>query len=285
MGANDLAGRGKHLRSLKEGVEMARNITFVMQPETEFASLGALAKSLEDIRKLIRLVDYAATRRREGRLWRVEEIRSTAPTITLTPPPGEADAIDILARGLHSVAEEDADNPPGHFSEDALGQLVKMRRLFRGRERLSRVPVFVEGDDSEQMQIATIRRDTPKKVERILGGGYTELAILEGTLEVINLHGSPSFTIWEKVSGVPVRCNFPNTQDWKHRVRDLLEVPVQIEGQVKYFGNGIPRSVSRIAGLVDAIPDSYLPQVGFGSLPDITGTYGTIEYIREIRGG
>ena len=68
---------------------MAQNITFVLQPVADFVTLGVMAKAIEDIRKLMRYVDYAATRRKAGRLWQVESIHSTAPTVTLVPPPGE----------------------------------------------------------------------------------------------------------------------------------------------------------------------------------------------------
>ena len=264
---------------------MARTITFVLQPETDFASFGALVKSIDDIRKLVRHVDYSATRRKTGRLWRVEKIQSTAPTVTLVPPPGETDAVDIIATGLNLVAEVGTTSPPDYFSEAALEHLSKMSRLFKGRERLNRVSVFVNGEVTDGEAVATIRRDIPERVEPILRSGYSERGFLEGTLEVINVHGPPTFTIWEQVSGVPVRCSFPNDQSWKQRVRDLLEKPILVEGQVNYFGNGIPRSVSRIENMLDTTPDPSLPEAGYGSIPDMTKDMDTIEYLRTIRGG
>ena len=264
---------------------MAENITFVLQPETDFASLGAVAKSLEDIHKLLRHVDYSATRHKGGRLWRVEKISSTDPTLTLVPPPGETDSIEVIATGLNQVTESSTTSPPSHFSEDALKHLSKMSRLFKGRNRLSRVSVFVSNSDFERKHIATIRNDIHTKVARILRSGYSELGSLEGTLEVINLHGSPTFTIWEQISGMPVRCTFPNDQSWKRRVRDLLEQPVLIEGQVNYFGNGLPRSISSIRDVIEVTPDPNLPRADYGSIPDMTGETDTIEYLRTVRGG
>ena len=264
---------------------MARNIKFVLQSEANFASLGALAKSIQDIRKLIQYVDFSATRRKGGRLWQVQKIESTAPTITLIPPPGEMDAVDIIADGLHAVTETDTLSPPEYFSEDALKHLSQMRRLFHGKERLSRVPIYVDDDASLSTLVATIRSDIPEKVNPILRGGYTEPGTLEGNLEVINLHRIPTFTIWEQISGVPVRCTFPNDWNWKQRIRDLLEKPVQVEGQVQYFSNGLPRSITRIEKVVDVTPDPSLPQATYGAIPDITGDLDTMEYLRKMRGG
>ena len=262
---------------------MAHNITFVLQPETDFASLGAVARSIEDIRRLMRHVDYAATRRKSGRLWQVGKIHSTAPMVTPVPPPGETDAIDIIAAGLNLVTEVGTKTPPGHFSEAALQHLSKMGRLFKGRERLNRVSVFVGDEVFGRNPVATIRSDIPKKVELILRSGYSETGFLEGTLEGINLHGPPMFTIWEQISGVPVRCAFPNDQEWKERIRDLLEKPVLIKGQVNYFGNGLPRSISRIEDVLDVSPDPSLPQAAYRSIPDMTGDMDTIEYQRWSR--
>ena len=202
---------------------MAQNITFVLQPVTDFATLGVMAKAIEDIRKLMRYVDYAATRRKAGRLWQVESIHSTAPTVTLVPPPGEAEAVDIIANGLNLVTEVGTHSPPGHFSEDALQHLSKMGRLFKGRERLSRMSVLVGNGASNGTCVSTIRGDIPERIEPILRSGYSEIGFLEGTLEVINLHGAPAFTIWEQISGMPVRCSFPNEQGWKIQIRELLE--------------------------------------------------------------
>ena len=264
---------------------MAKSITFVLQPEGDFASFGAVVKSIENIYRLLRFVDYSATRRKAGRLWEIERIQSTAPTVTLVPPPGEADAVDVIAGGLHLVTMVGTNFPPSHFSEDALQQLSKMSRLFKGRERLSTVSVYVDNDVVDRIPVATIRRDISSKVKPILGSGYSETGFLEGTLEAINLHGSPTFTIWEQITGVPVRCVFPNDEGWKRQVQSLLEKPILIGGQVNYFGNGLPRSVSRIENLADVTPDSSLPLEAYGSIPDLTGGMDTIEYLRTIRGG
>ena len=160
------------------------SITFVLQPETDFATLSTLAKSIEDIRRLIRHVDYAATRLRKGRQWQVLEIRTTAPTITLQPPPGEEEAVKIIANGLNLVADVGTIVPPVYFSEDALIDLKGMSRLFRGRERLRRIEVSITngkiptGTLAPSVPIATIRDDIPEKVEPILRSGYSELGSL-----------------------------------------------------------------------------------------------------------
>ena len=146
---------------------------------------------------------------------------------------GETDAVDIIATGLNLVTEVGTISPPNHFSEGALEHLSKMSRLFKGRERLNRVSVFVDDEVFAGAPVATIQKDIPTRVEPILRSGYSEQGFLEGTLEVINVHGPPTFTIWEQISGASVRCAFPNDQDWKQRVLRLLEKPVLDSRQVE----------------------------------------------------
>lgn len=260
------------------------SITFILQPETDFASFATLAKAIDDIRRFIRHVDYAATRLKNGRQWQVLELRSTAPTITLKPPPGEDAAIEIIAHGLNLVTEVGTIVPPNYFSEDALEDLSRMSHLFKGRDRLRRVAVSIDGQ-VDRAPIATIRDDIPQKVAPILRSGYSESSSIEGTLEVVNVHGNPTFTIWEQLSGVPVRCSFPNESLWKRRVKDLLEKPVLVIGKINYFRNGIPRSVTHLEEIIDVTPDPSLPKAGFGTIPDLTGDMSTIDYLRSMRGG
>ena len=107
---------------------------------------------------------------------------------------------------------------------------------------------------------------------------------LEGTLEVINLHGTPSFKIWDRVSNAPVHCFFPNTPDWKGRVKENLERRVAVTGTIRYFINGIPRTVTDILELQDITPDPSLPRAEFGSIPDEDASHSPVEFLRSIRG-
>ncbi|MCH8109095.1 MAG: hypothetical protein IIB15_03105 [Chloroflexi bacterium] len=258
---------------------MAESLTFVIQPETQEASIDLFFKSLESIRKLLHDVDYAIHRERTGRRWIISRLGSSAPSLTVQPLLGDKETVDIIASGIRAVTNG-TDQPPQYFTEEALQDLIDMRRLFTGRDRAS----FIRVSANEE-EIATIRHDISTKAGRILTAGYKNLGSLEGTLEVINLHGTPSFKIWDRVSNAPVRCFFPNTPDWKGRVKENLERRVAVTGTIRYFINGIPRTVTDILELQDITPDPSLPRAEFGSIPDEEASHNPVEFLHSIRGG
>lgn len=121
------------------GFGMPDQLTFVIDPTDEFSSLDLLVKSLEDIKRLLRDVDYAIYGRgsRHEQEWMVTSIRSSAPTITLAPQPERQQSVEIVGMGLKSITGG-IDYPPEHFTETSLDDLKKMRRLFQGRGRARR---------------------------------------------------------------------------------------------------------------------------------------------------
>ena len=257
---------------------MSDNLTFVIQPETQEASIDLFFKSLEDIRKLLRDVDYAIHRERTGRRWVINRLSSSAPTVTVRPLLDDEETVNIIASGIRAVTNG-TDRPPQYFTEEVLQDLKHMRRLFTGRDKAKSIIVLANGHET-----ATIRQDISDKAGRILTAGYRNLGSLEGTLEVINLHVSPTFTIWDRVSNTPVRCSFPNTSDWKERIKEYLERRVAVTGTIRYFINGVPRSVADILDVQDVTPDPSLPRAEFGSIPDDGASLDPVEFLDSIRG-
>ena len=57
---------------------MEDGLTFRINPEAESASIGLFAKSMEDIDKLLRHVDYAMHGSKHGNKWEIRGLRSSA---------------------------------------------------------------------------------------------------------------------------------------------------------------------------------------------------------------
>lgn len=265
---------------------MADDLTFVINPEYETASFGLLLKSLEDIRRLLRDVDQAIYGPKSAHDWAVRKLTSSAPTITVNPELNgqeaheTTEAPEAVGVGLRAVTTG-TDQPPRYFSEQALMDLGKMKRLFTGRSKARSIAVFVNGH-----QMATIQPDISAKVNRILTAGYQNKGSLQGTLEAINVHGAPTVTIWDRVSRSPVRCSIPRTPEWISHVKGLLEKRVTVTGEIHYFINGTPRSVHTVTEIEDATPDMDLPKAGFGSIPDLqVRESGAAQWLNTIREG
>ncbi len=258
---------------------MEDDLTFTIYPETELASVDLLRKSLEDISRLVKQVDRDIYGPKSKRQWYVCEIRSNAPTITMRPDPEGQKAVGSVVAGLRSVTEG-TDRSASHFSEQALLDLRKMKRLFSGIDRAKSIAVSVGG-----RQTATIGIDIGDKVDSILAAGYHNLGSLEGTLEVINVRRAPTITVRDRVYGSPVRCRIPGEAAWIDRVKGLLEKRVMVAGYIHYFANGVPRSVTDITNIEDATPDPSLPKADFGSIPDaLVREIGAAEWLTAIRG-
>lgn len=241
---------------------MPDQLTFIIDPTDEFSSLDLLVKSLEDIKRLLRDVDYAIYGRgsRREQEWMVTSIKSSSPTITVEPQEERRQSVEIVAIGLKSITEG-TDYPPEHFTERSLEDLRMMKRLFQGRGCARSVSVLM--DDKP---IASIDHDIEQRADRVLSGGYRNLGSLQGRLDAINVHSAPTATIWDKVSGLPVRWRFPREET--DAVKALLEKLVAVTGDIRYFSNGRPRSISNVVAYEEVREVQQLQIAGFGSIPD-----------------
>ena len=258
---------------------MADDLTFVINPEAEAASFSLLLKSLDDISRLLRDVDRAIYGAKSQNQWLVSRLMSSAPTITVQPELNGRMATEAVGAGLRAVTAG-TNQPPRHFSEQVLLDLRKMSRLFRGRSKAGSIAVFVDGE-----QTATISRSISQQVDRILAAGYHNLGSLQGTLEAINVHGTATVTIWDRVSASPIRCSVPREFEWIDHVKSLFQRRVSVTGDIRYFVNGTPRSISNVTNIEDATPDPTLPRAEFGSIPDRRVLeVGAAEWLSTIRG-
>lgn len=257
---------------------MVATLTFTINPDAQSASFDLFIKAASDINRLLRDVDYAIHREKVARLWIIHSIRSSAPTVTLEPLRGDEETVVAIADGIRAVTVG-TDTPPDHFTEDALLDLKRMRALFVGRDRAASIVV-----SQDSKPATTIREDISDKADRILRGGYWNFGSLEGDLEEVNLHKTLSFIIWDRVSRAPVKCFVPNTPQWKDKVKSLLERRIFVQGRIRYFTNGVPRSVSEVVDFVDAIPEPNAPIATFGSIPDAKAARDPSAFVRSIWG-
>ena len=257
---------------------MPDQLTFIIYPTDELSSFDLLVKSLEDIKRLLRDVDYAIYGRgsRREQEWMVTNIRSSAPTITLVPQQERRQSVEVVGIGLKSITEG-TDYPPEHFTENSLEDLRKMRRLFHGRGGARSVSVLMDDEP-----IASINQDIEKQADRVLSGGYHNLGSLQGKLDAINVHSSPAATIWDRVSGLPVRWSFPREET--DAVKALLERSVAVTGDIRYFSNGRPRSISNVITYDEVVQVPYPEKAGFGSIPDPeVQEIGAVRWLASLR--
>ena len=260
---------------------MTESITFVLHPETESASLDLFLKSVQDVTRLIKEVDYVLTRERPKRKWIVTELHASAPTVTISPLV-DGKTLDVVAEGLRLLTSEDMEDsrePPPHFTADVLKGVKKMGRLFRGKDKARDLSFHVNGS-----QIAKVDARTGRKVDRILQTTFDVLGSLEGTLDAVNLHGRSigHFMIWERMSGQPVSCEFHKSR-WTDEVKSLLQRRVLVAGKVRYFANGKPTLIRDIGHIEDRTVAVSANISDFGAVPDLTSGLPPDAYLARLR--
>ncbi len=255
---------------------MSGQLTFVIGPADENSSIGLLSKALEDIRRLLRDVDNAIYGLKSRQDWQIISLKSSAPTITIAPGRDDVRAVSVIGEGLQVVVEG-TDLPPEHFTEPVFEDLKRMQRLFQGRGRANSISVLMDGKE-----MANIQKDIAKKVDRVLSSGHHNLGSLQGSLEAINVHNSFTATIWDRLSGAPVRWVFPREEI--DRVKTLLEKPVLITGDIHYFSNGAPRSITHVVDIEEIQHIQHQEKAAFGSIPDKrVQEVGAAEWLKSVR--
>lgn len=256
-------------------------LTFAIVADDGEVSLDALYRSVEDVRRLIHHVDGSVAQRgpRKQRRWYITGFHSSNPTIAVTPTSDGTDsgerAVRAVVNGIRWINEPAQVSPPRYFSERELEDLRRLRRLRS--TGVTRIDFSYNGTAA-----AVITSKVEEQIDRILGAGDEELGSLEGVLDAINLHRTPTLTIWESITGLAVRCLFPGR--FEQTVRDLLRRRVRVSGLVKYFADGRPRSISQVSDIEDLTPISTINRAAFGSIPDLTGGLGSGRHLRVVRG-
>ncbi len=257
---------------------MPEGLTFTIRPDNQDASVDLFVKVFDDISRLLNEVSYAIHRDRTGRRWVIAGLHSSAPSVTVRTLLGDEESLLVVASGIREVTNL-TDRPPEYFTEPVLERLGQMRRHFRGRDKVRSIEVALNSDVT-----ATIQEDIREQTDRILTAGYWNLGSVEGALEALNFHGEATFTVWDRVSRAPVRCSLAGVPSGKEQVRELLEKRVRVTGRVRYFQNGVPRSVTDVQDIQDATPDPDLPKAGFGSIPDAEAARDPAAFLRAVRG-
>jgi hypothetical protein len=257
-------------------VSSSDTLTFRLVPKGQTLNLEKFIRGLTLIQRMLTEVDYAVTRKTAGR-WTVKKLQSSAPTITLQAPPKSIPAVPIFKAGIRELAtNKRLTAPPASFTEKALRDLADTRHLFAGRQGMRELEIESGGEE-----VATVQPDTIDRVQSILLGGYYMLGSIEGSLERINWHGRHNFTVWDRVSGAPVTVSFSEAQEGL--VLAHAKERVLVSGRIRYFANGVPRSITELDDITPLPYDFPKELAAFGSIPDLTDGVDSVEFVKALR--
>ncbi len=237
------------------------------------AAVGALHGLLQSID-----LDLAGTRGRQID-WRLTGLAAGSMIATITGRPlpaglrGQAvRVIDACLAGLREIRFEGT-CPPA-FSDSTLTAAERLARAPRkGLEQL-----LLRGADDE----VAVNDDIRERIRGIRTAARALPGSVEGTLDMVSLHGRSNFAVWERLEGYRVECYFDD--ELLPDVKRGLGHRVSVAGQITYSREGIPRWVE--VERLDVYPArDGLPSVDqfIGMAPDFTDGVDAVEYVRRLR--
>jgi len=228
--------------------------------------------TLYDIKQLLSRIEFAHTGDQPQASWKVntDGVYITASVNGLSEEELKGILWDAYA-GFEANEYGKEENWPKSYDENTK-QVVKR---IANRVKKS-VPMMVQVIEREPLRITPTKQAKRQSREK-----YIAWASIEGTLDVISVHGRPFFVLYEHGSSSRVRCTFPD--NWTEKVVTLLGKRVTAEGLVYYKQSGEPYQLSKPIS-IELVP---LPQSDVlalrGAIKGMTGNLSTYEYIRELR--
>ena len=239
--------------------------------------VDAIRYSLEILGEL----DAAISLRRRGTLrWSLGVLsHASTAVVSLRAVPTEIDvdfSPQVVASYLDGLELLDRDGGlPPLFSEAALEATKRLSRLTSdGRATLHL---------RQAERSVVIRERVAAAVDELIGQTYTAVGSIEGTLEMVTIHGPGYFRVYDAIQGWGVACYFQ--PDILQYVSNGIGHRVTVNGTVRSDRAGKPLSM-RVSSLETFPEESELPTPAQirGIAHGMTEGLSAEDYLREIRG-
>lgn len=228
--------------------------------------------TLDDLKELLSHIEFARTGDQPQANWKIET-DGIYVVASVNGLPGEQlkEILWDAYAGFEANEYGKEEDWPKSYDEGTK-QVVK-----RIANRVKRsVPMMVQVIEREPLRITSTEQVKRQRREK-----YIAWSSVEGTLDVISVHGRPFFVLYEHGSSSRVRCTFPD--DWTEKVVKLLGKRVVVEGLVYYKHSGEPERLSKPTSIeVVPEPESEISALR-GTVRGMTGELSTYEYVQQLR--
>lgn len=185
---------------------------------------------------------------------------------------------EVAREAVHGLQllEQEGRTPP-YLSEQGLRYMTKVVKTI-GNHGVTGIRVDYRDNAAQASARASAN------IDQLLPPRYSSLGSVEGRLDVISLHATHRFVVYDSATHKAITCTFAS--DWLDRVKDALGHRVNVEGTVHWNAKGEPVRVES-ADLRIFRDESELPTIKemAGRYPDITGGTTAEEHIRKLRYG
>ncbi len=237
--------------------------------------VAVLGRTLDILGEL----DAEISHKRRGTLqWRISKISLSSPLVVSIFPEKQEEpdighhVLHAFTRGLKQI-EDGAQGVPSYFTEAALDYAKRL--------------VSVLNDGIAEVTFSTSRQERVAPTQRVAanvdvllhrqveGDGY-----FEGTLEMLSIHHTPTFNLYDVLTGEKITCYF--SREKLEEAKQAFACRVAVSGKAKYTRSGRPISVQveQIRRLRDR---KDLPQAKDLEGINITGGVEPERFVRSLR--
>ncbi len=262
---------------------MTRQLHITIEGRLGQIPLNTLATMARNSCDILEELDNVTSAKPGGTMeWFVSGISTEASlTVTIEAKPKLKDVdytgrvAELFVDGLAHIEKEHT--TPPYFSDYGLRKTHNIAKTLRknGAEA-------IRVEDIERKASGLIKADVADPLKKLISIRYQEIGSVEGTLEMISIHGYPRTTVYHSITHRSVSCKFaPRLLEI---VKEGLGNRVIVHGIV-YF-NYVHEPIRVDAERIEIMPqEEELPTAKDlrGMVPDFTGDMKTEDYIRSLR--
>ena len=258
----------------------AAEIAIVVDGESGHIEVQDFIAALENNVEILHDLDAALSMKRRGTLrWVLGALSYGSPaivTLHAIPTSDKGDYGPEVTKayldGLEQLRE--GKTLPPSFSDDALEAVKKLARLStRGIKAIQVRHGQRSVDVTERIAV---------NIDELIGKSYESTGSIEGTVEMVTIHGQRYFRIYDAVHGWGVPCYF--RPELFETVRFGLDKRIIATGRIRSDRTGNPQSMN--VQVIDLPPDiGKLPKPSDirGIAKGMTGGKSAEDYLRELR--
>lgn len=262
---------------------MARQLCITIEGQLGQIPFNTLATMARNSCDILQELDNAISAKPGGSMeWFVSGISTEASLTVAIEPKSKLKDVDyspkvaeLFVDGLAHIQKEHT--TPPYFSDYGLRKALSIAKTLH-RNGAEAIKV----EDIERKASGLIKADVVDSLKKLISIRYQEIGSVEGTLEVISVHGYPRITIYHSITRRSVNCKF--TPELLEVAKEGLGNRVIARGTV-YF-NYVNEPVKVDADGIEIMPkEKELPMAKDlrGMVPDFTGDMKTEDYLRSLR--
>lgn len=254
---------------------MSKPLTIVIEHDRSGVNFDGFLAIAGNTVRILRGLDRAASKDNKNTAeWKIRKASMNSPFHLTIEPHQISSKIplnDSLSPFIEDLRRLESGQGAKHMSLEMLRQSKKIVGALNGS--ISAISFITDDDEVRVTQrLAASADETLKSDEE-----YYEVGSVEGTLELINVHGVEQIKVWDTRYKTPVTCVVSSTQI--EDAKEYLKKRVIIRGLIAHK-DGVPKSIEDVFDVRCLPDDESLPKPETISPIDLCGDIDPVDYLR-----